>query len=105
MSKCDFKAILLKLHFGMSVPLYIFCIFSEHLFPRTPLQSCFQKSQTIPCVAFPELFCLSFNENHNTNETKSLKLIEEIIIPYFENERKRLSLLNQEALSIMNVCL
>ena len=32
---------LLKLHFGMDVLLYICCIFSEHLFVRTPLKGCF----------------------------------------------------------------
>ena len=32
---------LLKSHFGMSVLLSICCIFSEHLFLRTPLEGCF----------------------------------------------------------------
>ena len=32
MPKCNCKVTLLKLHFGMSVVLYIYCIFSEHLF-------------------------------------------------------------------------
>ena len=36
MPTCDFKATLLKSHFGMSVLLYVCCIFSEHLFLRTP---------------------------------------------------------------------
>ena len=39
MLKC--KAILLKPYFSMSVLLYICCIFSEHLFLRIPLDSCF----------------------------------------------------------------
>ena len=34
-------ATLLKLHFGMDVLLKICCIFSEHLFLRTPPDSCF----------------------------------------------------------------
>ena len=40
MSKCEFN----KLHFGMGVLLYIkfaACIFSEYIFLRTPLESCF----------------------------------------------------------------
>ena len=43
--KCDFnkveKVTLLKAHFGMGVLRYICCIFSEHLFLRTPLEGCF----------------------------------------------------------------
>ena len=38
-----------------------------------------------------------------SNETGSLKLIEEINIPFVENERKRLPLPNQEVLLIMDV--
>ena len=34
-------ATLLELHFGMSVLLWICCIFSEHLFLRIPLGGCF----------------------------------------------------------------
>ena len=33
-------AVLLKPHFGMSVLLSICCIFSEHLFLKTPLDGC-----------------------------------------------------------------
>ena len=43
MPESDFNkvvAILSKLHFGMGVLLYIYCIFSENLFLRTPLESC-----------------------------------------------------------------
>ena len=44
MPKCDFNkscfATLLKPHFGMSVLLYICCIFSERLFLKTPLGGC-----------------------------------------------------------------
>ena len=32
---------LLKSHFGMGVLLQICCIFSEHIFLRTPLDGCF----------------------------------------------------------------
>ena len=40
MSKCEFN----KLHFSMGALLYIkfaACIFSEHVFLRTPLDGCF----------------------------------------------------------------
>ena len=43
MPKCD----LLKLHFGMGVLLQICCIFSEHLFLRTPLDGCFCSSLSV----------------------------------------------------------
>ena len=39
------NATLLKLHFSMGVLLYICCIFSEHLFLRTPLGGCFYNIQ------------------------------------------------------------
>ena len=35
------KVTLLKSHFGMGVLLYICCIFSEHLFLKTPVDGCF----------------------------------------------------------------
>ena len=41
MPTCDFKATLLKSHFGMSVLLYVCCICSEHLFLRTPSGLCY----------------------------------------------------------------
>ena len=40
------KATFLKSHFDMGVFLYICCIFSEHLFLRTPLDGCFLKFPT-----------------------------------------------------------
>ena len=46
MPKCDFnKATLLKSHFSMGVLLQICCIFSEHLFLRTPLDGYFRRVQ------------------------------------------------------------
>ena len=38
--------------------------------------------QSIPRFKFPEEFSLSVNPTHYSNETKSVKLIEEIIAPY-----------------------
>ena len=41
MPKCE--ATLLKSHLDMGVLLQIYCIFSEHLFLRTPPEGCFYK--------------------------------------------------------------
>jgi len=46
--------------------------------------------QSLPKVNFPESFSLSVNEKHFSNTEESLKLIEEIINPYVQKERKRL---------------
>ena len=40
-------ATLLKLHFGMGVLLYIWCMFSEHLFLETSLSGSFWKSNVV----------------------------------------------------------
>ena len=57
-------ATLLKSHFGMGVLLYICCIFSEHLFLRTPLDGCFwmiyvdfQTRISVPLTYQISLFC------------------------------------------------
>ena len=42
-TKVWFQYIILKSHFCMSLPLQICCIFSEHLFLRTPLEGCLWK--------------------------------------------------------------
>ena len=62
-------------------------------------------SQSIPRVSFPDSFCLCVNEKHYSNEAESLKLIDEIIIPHIQKERKKLDQENQkqEALLIMDV--
>ena len=44
------EATFLKSHFGMGVFLYICCIFSEHVFLRTPLECCF-------CIVLTLIFC------------------------------------------------
>ena len=60
-------------------------------------------SQSIPRVSFPRSFCICANEKHYSNEAESLKLIDEVIVPYVQNERKKLAQLSQEALLIMDV--
>ena len=58
---------------------------------------------SFPKVKFLDTFSLSANPKHFSNTEESLKLIEEIIIPYIESERKKLGAPNQHALIIMDV--
>ena len=61
-------------------------------------------SKSIPPVKFPETFSLSANPKHYSNEAEALKHLEEILIPYFEAERKNLGLPeNYPALVIFDV--
>ena len=60
-------------------------------------------SKSLPRVQFPDSFALSVNEKHYSNEQESLKLLDEIIIPYIEMERKQIELPMQTALIIMDV--
>ena len=45
--------------------------------------------QRLPRFKFSKVFSLSANEKHFSNTTESLKLLDEIIIPYVTSERKR----------------
>ena len=47
--------------------------------------------QSLPQFRFPQEFTLSENKKHYSNEAESIKLIEEIILSYVKEERKRLS--------------
>ena len=58
---------------------------------------------SFPKAKFPDTFSLSANPKHFSCTEESLKLIEEIIIPYIESERKKLGAPNQHALIIMDV--
>ena len=61
-------------------------------------------TRSIPKVEFPKGFSLSANPKHFSNEEESLKLMEEIIIPYYRNERRRLGLETEHpGLLIMDV--
>ena len=42
--------ILFKSHFTMDIFLYIYCIFSKHLFLKTPLDGCFWRELSQPSV-------------------------------------------------------
>ena len=54
-------------------------------------------------MKFPEDFSLSANETHYSNEKESLKLLEEIILPYVRKEREKLGIDNQKVLLIFDV--
>ena len=43
--------------------------------------------QSLPRFKFPEAFTLSVNEKHYSNTAESLKLLNEVIIPYIESVR------------------
>ena len=61
-------------------------------------------SKSLPRVKFPPSFSLSVNSKHYSNETESIKVIEEILVPYIEEERKILDLADDHpALLIMDV--
>lgn len=60
--------------------------------------------QSLPRVKFPPTFSLSANPKHYSNEQESIKLLNEIIVPYIKKERGTLGLKkDQPALLIMDV--
>ena len=59
--------------------------------------------QSLLLFKFPLEFSLSVNKKHYSNEAKSIKLTEEITLPYVMEEQKRLSKLDQAALVIIDV--
>ena len=61
-------------------------------------------AQSFPRFKFPDLFSLSASPKHFSNTEESFKLLDEIVIPYVESERKRLDLeQTQFALIILDV--
>ena len=55
-------------------------------------------------VQFPSSFSLSFNPKHYSNAEESMKVLNDIIIPYVAKERERLGLNDgQAAVLIMDV--
>ena len=56
-----------------------------------------------PKVYFPSSFTLSANEKHFSNTNESLKLINEVVLPYVKEQRKSLDEENQAALLIIDV--
>ena len=57
----------------------------------------------LPRYQFPKEFSLSVNLKHYSHENESLKLINEIILPYLMRERERLDRPTQKALVIFDV--
>ena len=57
--------------------------------------------RSIPKIKFTKSFLLSTNPTHFSNETESLKLMKEIVIPYFQTERKKLGLAANHSGSII----
>ena len=40
--------------------------------------------RSLPNFDFPRGFCLSFNEKHWSNETETIRLINDVLLPYIE---------------------
>ena len=57
-----------------------------------------ETNQSLPRHQFPKDFSLSVNPKHYSNEKESLKLIDEIVLPYVTKERQRLVKRNQQLL-------
>ena len=61
MPKCDLTS---KSHFDMGVLLWICCIFSEHLFHRTPMGGCFFVRHNLHlCLSFRSVFACTTKYN------------------------------------------
>ena len=61
-------------------------------------------AQSLPKLKFPESFSFSANPKHFSSTMESLKLLDEIIIPYDKSERERLNLEpSQPTLLILDV--
>ena len=60
-------------------------------------------SKSFPRVKSPDSFTRSPNEKHYSYEQESLKLLDDVIIPYVEMEREKLELQTKAALTIMDV--
>ena len=59
--------------------------------------------QSLPRFKFPESFSLSVNPKHFSNTEESIKIIEEIVVPYVNRQRERLDKPNQAALLVLDV--
>ena len=60
-------------------------------------------NQSLPRFKFPESFSLSVNPKHFSNTSESIKIIDEIIIPYVKAQREILENPNQAALLVFDV--
>lgn len=58
-------------------------------------------ARSLPKVDFPEGFCLSHNEKHWSNETETIRLIDDVLVPYIEKVKEEKALpRNQKSLLI-----
>ena len=53
-------------------------------------------------VKFPDSFSLSTNEKHSSKTLESLKLLDEMVIPYIEKERENLQLTDAQP-ALLNI--
>ena len=60
-------------------------------------------NQNIARYQFPKEFSLTVNKKHYSNKKESMKLIEEIILPYINKKRQKMNRPNQVALVIFDV--
>ena len=61
-------------------------------------------TQSLPKYEFPKSFSLSVNPTHYSNSQKSIKFIEDILVPYFTKKRRDLDLTaDQKGLLIFDV--
>ena len=69
-----------------------------------PIQLIYGGKTSIPAVSFPSDFVISVNKKHYCNEKEALNMLENIIIPYVEQQRVSLNLaFDHPALIIMEV--
>ena len=59
--------------------------------------------QSLPQCKFPHSFSLSVNPNHFSNTEESIKIINEIVIPYVKTEREHLENGSLPALIVLDV--
>ena len=52
---------------------------------------------------FPESVSLCVNPKHFSNTEESIKVVEEIVFPHFDKQRRKLDYPNQAALLILDV--
>ena len=59
--------------------------------------------KSLPNFEFPDSFSLSVNPKHFSNNQESIKVVTEIVVPYVENQRKKLQKPDQAALLILDI--
>ena len=73
-----------------------------HFLPMQPIYGG-KTEKNLPRFNFPESFSLGANPKHFSNTAESIKVIEEVVIPYIEKQRQELEKPNQAAVLIMDV--